>query len=216
MSWTQHRYILRCRGCDNVFFQTSSSNSEEYDYYRDEHGDEQVVHHETVQYWPALLGRKRPDWLIRLELFTDERAALNDALEELYGALNSDLKALSAIGVRTSFDIAAELLGVESSKAFSEKLDALVAAGHIGIVDRDRLETLVDAGSASAHRGWKPTKDDLNVMLDVLEHFIHSAIIAPQEREELDKRAAAIKAKVPQRKKKTRAPTTKTAPSGNG
>ena len=201
MSWEENWYTLRCRGCDYTFFQNSSNNSEDYDHYYDEHGDEQVVHHETDFYWPALLKRKRPEWLKDVGEISDDSSALHDALSELYGALDNDLVTLSAIGVRTAFDVAAELLGVNPTKTFAEKLDALVANGHIGIVDRERIETLVDAGSASAHRGWKPTKDDLEVMMDVLEHFIEAAFVGPQRRKSLDERAAAIKSRVPKRKK---------------
>jgi hypothetical protein len=123
---------------------------------------------------------------------------------ELYSALNNDLFILSGIGIRTTFDVASELLGVEPSKTFSEKLDRLVTQEHIGRVDRDRLETILEAGSASAHRGWQPRPDDLNTMMDILEHFISEAFIVPERKRRLDARAAEMRAKVPPRPRKKR------------
>ena len=35
---------------------------------------------------------------------------------------------------------------------------------------------LVDAGSAAAHRGWKPSFEDLSTMMDVLEQFVHRTL----------------------------------------
>jgi hypothetical protein len=122
-------------------------------------------------------------------------------MRELYGALDSDLRLLSAIGIRTCFDIAAIILGVDASIGFGRKLERLVELGKIGVVDKERLSVLIDAGSASVHRGWTPRLDDLNTMVDVLEHFVYEAFVAPGRRTKLDEKAKELKAKVPVRKK---------------
>lgn len=198
---TMHWRILKCRGCDHVFAQTVYTDSESYNHYYDEHGEEQVDYEESINYWPALLKRTKPAWLIHISGKGGERAALKDALSELYGALDGDLRALAAIGIRTCFDIAAELLGIDSTLTFAKKLDELVRAGHIAALDRSRLEALVEAGSASAHRGWRPSAEDVETMADALEHFLHSAFVAPEEKKALDAKIAAMKGNVPKRPK---------------
>lgn len=207
--WHRDWNILRCRGCEHVFVQTVATNSEDYDHYFDEYGQEAVHHDETVAYWPALSRRTVPDWIGRVSAFGEEKLPLKAALDELYGALENDLNTLASIGIRTTFDIASELLGVEPELTFAKKLDKLVDLGHIGVVDRERLAALVDAGSASAHRGWKPSQEDISIMADVLEHFIHAAIVAPEDRKLLDQRAASIRKKVPARKAAARKPPAK-------
>ncbi|MGH9915345.1 MAG: DUF4145 domain-containing protein [Pyrinomonadaceae bacterium] len=122
-------------------------------------------------------------------------------MTELYGALEGDLLTLAAIGVRTCFDVAAGLLKIDPSITFAQKLDKLVEAGHIGMLDRSRLATLVDAGSASAHRGWRPSSADVETMTDALEHFIHSAFVAPEEQNLLNAKLAKVKNNVPMRSK---------------
>jgi hypothetical protein len=43
----------------------------------------------------------------------------------------------------------------------------------------EELGAMVDAGSASAHRGWTPTTDDLDALMSNPEHFVERAFIAP-------------------------------------
>lgn len=198
-SWRKIWYMLQCRGCENVFVQTVSSNSEEYDHYTDEQGNDDVVYREIVKYWPALSSRKMPDWFEAGGIAGNDNAELDDALNEVYGALSGDLRRLAATGIRTTFDVASERLGIDPALTFKEKLQALVSAGHIGKHDEARLEVLVEAGSASAHRGWKPNSDDLETMAGILEQFIFDAIVQPSKKTLLDEKANKMKASVPVR-----------------
>jgi Domain of unknown function (DUF4145) len=133
---------------------------------------------------------------------------LDSALRELYGVLNNDLSMLAAIGIRTCFDIASELLKVDPALTFAEKLDALVDAKHIRQLDRQRLETAVEVGNATVHRGWKPKAGDLDKMATVLEDFVFDAFVQPHRRKRLDEEAAKVRGTVPPkptRKKKAAA-----------
>jgi len=196
-------FILKCRACDYVFVQTASTNSEEYHNSYAQDGSEETTHLESFKYWPALSKRKKPEWMPDYRADVDP---LSVAMLELYGALENDLRMLAAIGIRTAYDIASELLGIDSSLPFEKKLDALISSGRIGILDKDRLETMVDAGSASAHRGWRPSPNDLNTMMDVLEHFVEESFVAPTRKKELDDEAAKVKKTVPPRAKRKAAP----------
>ena len=188
-------YILQCRGCDYVFIQTSAIFSEDWDH--DEDGS--MFHNETHQYWPGLSKRKMPDWMVKYEIEAAEAANLHIALKEVYGALDNDLRSLAEIGIRTTFDIASGLLGINENLPFTRKLDELVASGRIGAVDRERLTTLIDAGSAAAHRGWRPNPAELGIMMDVLEHFILESFVTPARRKKLDAQAAKVRETVPPR-----------------
>jgi hypothetical protein len=200
-------YILKCRGCDHVFVQTVSTNSEDYDIPHEEDGPTGITYNETISYWPALSQRKRPKWMRDYGIDAENVDTLNVPMRELYGALDNDLRILAAIGIRTAYDIASELLGIDSSLRFEQKLDALVTSGRIGVVDKNRLEMVIDAGSASAHRGWRPTASDLDTMMDVLEHFIHDSFVVPHRRKELDEKAAKVKGTVPPRPTKAKGTT---------
>lgn len=202
--WHTDWYLLVCCGCEHVFAQSVSTNSEEYYQEYDRNGDVITIHDEVIKSWPARAKRPRPDWFQHgtVETSLENTHALDASLSELYGALDHDLNVLAAIGVRTSFDIAAEILGVDPDKIFRKKLDEMVAKNLIRDIEREHLDILVDAGSASAHRGWKPSLDDLNTLMETLESFIYSAFVLPAKREAAAAEIAKVKAKVPRKKTK--------------
>lgn len=191
--WTTDWFILECRGCEHVFALTVSTNSEDVDYDYGPDGEIVSFYPETLDFWPSRSKRDRPIWLSEIALDDVDTSPLEQSLSELYGALDNDLFSLAGIGVRTTFDIASELLGVDTSLTFAKKLDALVDGGHIGKADRSHVETLIDAGSASAHRGWRPTAGDLKTMMDVLEYFILSAFVEPERRKRRSEEVSRLK-----------------------
>jgi hypothetical protein len=200
--WNRDWFLLECRGCDHVFVQTVSIDSESFVYWYDDEGERQSAPEETVSYWPALEKRKRPDWMTDFGIAGVNHTELDEMLLEVYAALANDLRVLAAIGIRTTFDVAAELLGINPTQSFKGKLEQLVTAGHIGKLELSRLETLVDAGNASAHRGWRPKHDDLTTMMDILELFIHDAFVAPSKRSKLDAEIEKVKVRVPKKGEK--------------
>jgi hypothetical protein len=138
---------LECAGCGTIFFQI-----EQYDYsdMRKLEWDPEVgqnVLKPTLSHYPAETRRAEPDWLVDVR-----DVILRRLLRELYAALNSDLPVLSAIGARTVFDRASELLGVHPALGFDKKLDDLVTNGKIGSDEKAHLNVLIEAGSAAAHR----------------------------------------------------------------
>ncbi|MBZ9604003.1 DUF4145 domain-containing protein [Phyllobacterium chamaecytisi] len=198
--WWTTWYLLVCCGCEHVFAQSVSGNSESYDYDCDEQGRETRTPVEAITTWPAKFKRNRPDWFVDHRTVVDIPSfGIYRSLSELYGALDNDLNTLAAIGVRTTFDIASEQLGVASGLSFEKKLQAMVDCKLITESQSDHLGVLIDAGSASAHRGWQPSVDDLDTLMDVLEEFLHDSFVAPAKKKVADAKVAKMKAKVPPR-----------------
>jgi hypothetical protein len=94
----------------------------------------------------------------------------------------------------TVFDCSSEELGIDPGLTFDKKLAELQAKGKISVDERDTLRVLVDAGSAAAHRGWRPEIEELNTMMDVVETFLHRTFT-------LDDGIKKLKAAVPARSK---------------
>jgi hypothetical protein len=194
-------FLLQCRGCENIFCHTVKTFSEDYQHEWDEETQQDIiVMDEDVAYWPAVSGRKRPDWFAPMVFGWENSHVLREAMTEMYVALDNDLMRLSAAAIRTAFDIASEILGIDPNLTFAEKLDELVSTSRINGVDRERLETLTEAGHASIHRGWVPKTDDLGTMVDILEHFVHRAFVEPTLQRKLDEKSAELKKVVPPRK----------------
>ncbi len=185
--------ILRCRGCETVFFQTDEVFSEDVDYIYNPHTqeNESVLTHKII-HWPSPSKRSKPQWSTTLNAIDDDLGSL---FADIYIGLNNDLRVLAAIGMRTAFDRASELLDVDPAKSFREKLQELVDGGKIGLSEKDSLDVLTDAGSAAAHRGWRPSPGELDTMMNIIEGFLHRAFI-------LDKAAATLSQNLPKKQER--------------
>lgn len=165
--WGQIDYrILKCRGCDSIYFQKAEAFSEHTD-----HVGDYII---SYSYWPSPLKRERPAWLSDL---SSVDIPLHSILNEVYVALDNDLAVISATGMRTAFDRATELLGVDPAKTFQEKLGDLFSAGKVGEMEKTTLGVLADAGGAAAHRGWMPEPRQLATMMDIVEAFCYRNLI---------------------------------------
>ncbi|MFC3124333.1 DUF4145 domain-containing protein [Pseudoroseomonas globiformis] len=180
--WATEYYVLRCRGCDSTFFQKVDTHSEDTEPDFDDQGEAYFTPVERETYYPALAHRPRPEWFKETGKYISAMGPLDMSLTELYAAIDANLHMLSGIGIRTVFDIASEQLDVATHLPFAEKIAILVARQFVEEEDRDAITVLVDAGSAAAHRGFRPTERQLNHLMDVLEHFLDQAFVRPQKR----------------------------------
>ena len=190
-------FVLECCGCERVFFRRDFWFSEWETI--GEHpitGEPRMEGGVETTYWPAPVRRPSPDWLPELRA-TDE--TLWQVLSEMYEALNNDLRVLVAIAARTAFDRSSELLGVDAAISFEKKLTELVTLNKISGDEKQILETLIDAGSAAAHRGWRPDAQHLATMMEVVEAFLHRSFIVSDG-------ISRLKTSVPPRPPKKRGP----------
>lgn len=172
MIWsvTDH-FILECPACEKVYHQTDYVFSEDViDYYDPRTGEPEQDYTHKIDHWPPPSKRERPDWFSNSRLPDSD---LENLLDEVYKALDADLRVLAGIGIRTVLDRASELLGINPDKSFRAKLGDLLASGAIGAGEQEDLSALADAGSAAAHRGWKPTPQQLDTMMSIIEPFLH-------------------------------------------
>ncbi len=185
---TTYYYVIRCEGCEQISF------LEEFYFSEDEPPDRP-----RITYWPPKELRRRPSWLNDIW----EPRSVRLLFDELYKALDQDARVLAGIAVRTIFDGIAAHLNIDETKPFADKLKDLVANGDISKRERDSLEVLVDAGNAAAHRGWRPNANELNQLVDILEHFAKRVLF-------IDNNAKVLKPKIPPKTKHTKSKTRKT------
>lgn len=190
--------VLECRGCGAHYFKSNSSNTEDYhDYFDDESGAEEREYMETINYWPPAAKRKPPEWVMEIR-FKDR--ILGSLFDDVYTALSNNLGVLAAIGMRTVFDRASELLKIDPADSFWDKLNKLKGGDHITEKEKVVLDVLIDAGSAAAHRGWKPQPKQLNLMMTILEAFLHRAFLLEDIGAELGKDLPERQLKVAKKK----------------
>lgn len=145
---------VSCRGCKTAAIREKiiKDNTEE----------DQLI------YKPPRLWIQRPKWVEDLDSIDPTIYGL---LLEVYSAANDDQFRLLSMGVRSALDHVMTYL-VGDIGGFEKKLDEMVKKKHISENQKDLLLIVIDAGSATAHRGFRPAPALLEQMIAVMETII--------------------------------------------
>lgn len=180
---TEYR-ILKCLGCDFLYVEKVDLCSEDEEL-NDNGGWELIP---RVLYWPARRQREKPSWL-----HNPLPWAIFCLLEEIYSAVEARTFRLAAMGIRSLLErIMIERVGDQGN--FIKNVDKLQEAGYLSVRQRNALDTMLEAGHAATHRGWNPSVDDINVLLDIAEHVIQ--VIYHHEAQ-----ASSLEGKIPRRQR---------------
>jgi hypothetical protein len=150
--------VLQCCGCQEVTLyrlRWYSNGMNE----RDDEG----------MYFPPRVSRHSPDWARRLDLPEEYRGLL----DETYLALHTDCRRLAMMGARALID-AFITKNAGDRGNFKQGLAALVEEQFLVDKQREILETAVEVGNASAHRGHNPNSDTVETVMDIVENLIHN------------------------------------------
>ncbi|HEK3151427.1 TPA: DUF4145 domain-containing protein [Proteus mirabilis] len=188
---TNNYRLLKCNGCQTIFLHITHTNTEDvtfdYDY-------ENFNYIETYSTYPDYKNKEKiPAWVVKIQDKT-----LRNIMNEMYSARSSNSLILASIGLRTAFDRSSELIGIPADKPFNVKIKLLFEQGEIGSKDMELLSVLTDAGSAAAHRGWKPNEEQFDILLNILQGFVERKIVFNLTAEKL----GYIKSNIPPKKTK--------------
>jgi hypothetical protein len=148
---------------------------------------------ESTLYHPPLPFRLKPGWYNELPEF------YRLILDEIYDALDNELFFLASSGTRTALDmLIVEKIG--DIGTFKDKIERLLVEGMVDAAEKEMLLAVIDAGSASAHRNYRPNDEAINHMMDILEEIFHKMLIAPGRKEEFAAKAKALRDATPTRK----------------
>jgi len=153
IDWWDRYELLECAGCETVSLRHTS--------YFDPTG---VT---TVTLYPAPVARRKPQWLWKLP------GDIKQLLAQVYTALDSNSRGLALMGARAVLDMVL-VQQVGDVGSFQNKLQGLEKAGVIGGKNRAILEAALDAGSAASHRGYQPSTEDINAVMDILENLLQA------------------------------------------
>ncbi|WP_157654554.1 DUF4145 domain-containing protein [Burkholderia ubonensis] len=170
---TEHS-LLECKGCETVFYESSSWNSEDVDHWYAPNGEMRVSYFREKNTYPKPESRTKPMWFDTLYKVDEP---LHKILGEMYVAYDNRTLILAAIGLRTALDRATEVLGIDPAMKFVEKMAALREGGWIGDTEKEILEVVTNAGNAAAHRGWEPDEHEAAHLLMAMEVFLQRAFV---------------------------------------
>ncbi|MDP9768035.1 UNVERIFIED_ORG: hypothetical protein J2S99_001401 [Atlantibacter hermannii] len=183
----QH-HLLQCNGCETVFYQINENFSEHttHKYINGEWADVPI---DMVTTYPPVESSKIPIWISKLESVDGQ---LFHIFNEIYFSYSADNFTLASIGLRTIFDRTTEILQIHPGLRLNEKVEKLKSEGFIGDTESKVLSSVIDAGSAAAHRSWSPKKVEFEQLLEVIESFVQRTVLGK-------KSLAHITEKIPER-----------------
>jgi len=121
---------------------------------------------------------------------------VGDCIKEIYIALRNQSLRLAVMGIRALLEqIMIDKVGDQGS--FKENLDAFEEKGFVSKSQRVILEPVLEAGHATMHRAFKPTKADIGTLMDITENIIESIYIN-------EHRASKLSKRVPKRSRKAK------------
>lgn len=188
--------MLECAGCHTVTFLHRHWFSEETEITKS--GPEPII---NIELYPPAPRRKKPEWGITLLLGLKPNeywiAHLHD---DIYQALGLKAYSLASMGIRAIVDfVVTSKVGDKGS--FADKLQRMQDQELINNTEVGMLSAAFDAGSAAAHRGYRPPEEDVYLMLDVTEHLLQQLYIVPVQQEMHAMAAEALKARTPRRER---------------
>lgn len=172
ISWSTYYDLYECCGCESVVLRRRFVFSE--------------IDEVEEDFYPPPISRTQPKWFKELP---DEYGEL---LNEIYHALHADTLRLAVMGARTLIDIFMTSK-LNDIGGFDVKLKQLETDGYISAKNRNVLDAALNAGHATIHRNYKPKKEDVELIMDIIENLI--------QHEVLEKSAASLQQTTPIRKK---------------
>lgn len=166
--------MLKCMGCDNIALRHTSWNSED---------DER-----PVNYFPPAIFRPSPAWFadLRLELSPQDKF-VEPLLREIYVALQNNQPRLAAIGIRSLLENVM-IAKTTDQGTFGKNIAEFERLGYVSKVQRERLETIIDAGHAATHRAFLPSNEDVITLVNIAEHIIESVYLHETKIDDLKSR----------------------------
>lgn len=173
---------LQCAGCDGIKLRHRNWFSEE---------DE-----DTVTFFPPAIFRKKPDWLNQFWVQLDvENAFVYSRLDEIYVALQHDLVALAAMGIRSLLERIMITKVGQDFGTFARNSTEFEKLGYLSKKQHERLDAILDAGHATIHRAFEPSKADIITLVDLTEHIVETVYLHESQVEQLKMRVPARKQK---------------------
>ena len=176
--------MIRCCGCETIALRENKWNSED--------ADHRCKPEDHIQYYPPAIFRPEPRWLNQFGKICPGNSFIEELLKEIYIALQNNLRRLAAMGIRALLEHVM-IAKVGDKGTFQKNVQAFLDAGFISPTQRSFLEAVLEAGHATMHRAYEPTKDDLVTLMDIAETTIESSYLH-------ERRVQQLQGRIPPRK----------------
>ena len=181
MHWWSEHEMLKCLGCDTVSLRETHWNTEG----TDEFGKPE----RTVFHFPPAKFRREPARLHEPSthlIFNVDKPFIGDLVHEIYICIQNDCHRSAAMAVRALLEqVMADKVGDHGS--FTNNMDQFEREGFISAKQRQFLDTAIEAGHATIHRAFKPSREDLVALVNIAESVVEAAYLNETRADQLKK-----------------------------
>jgi len=173
--------LLECAGCEEIYFQKEVYRRA-IDFETETEEEAGSFFGPEFQHWPSAGLRPFPTWANQLKQIEPD---LYEWLSDTYFSLDNGRYAIAAISIRTTIDLSLIKTGCPEGLRFVEKVSWAVEKQLILPSERNAFSTLIDAGSAATHRGWRADFDQIEKIVTQFEVFLHRMFFIADESKNL-------------------------------
>ena len=173
ISGTDTYSLIACGGCETIHLKHDSTFSEDT-----ELDGSAIV---TTNYYPPATSRRTPTWLgSKNSPFWYGGTVIEQWLKEIYSAVQNDSRRLAVMGIRSLLEtVMIEKVG--DSGSIGTNVKNFIAEGYIAQKNEETFRLQVEAGHAGMHRNYVPTKEELDVLLNITESLIETVYVNPHQ-----------------------------------
>lgn len=161
--WKCDYQVVRCCGCDEISFRTSTMEESEISY--DEDGNEVMI--------PRVCNYPHKEEEISQLNSWNVPADVSAVLTETIKCLNTNCLRLAAAGCRAVVEAICKDKTIVG-KTLEQKINSLSTKGLITRSDRDRLHAVRFMGNDSIHLMQEPDKEELLIVFDIVRIMVEN------------------------------------------
>lgn len=169
--WEVRNETLKCLGCDTISLRRTITDNVDVDNF-----GRPVP---FISYFPPAAFRKKPEWLsdlARRYIFDSDKSFLKDLIDEIYICVQNDCRRAACMAIRALLEqVMINKIGDKGS--FPKNIAEFQEKGFISTTQKNFLETVIEAGHASMHRAFKPSKQDIVALVNITESVIESSYV---------------------------------------
>jgi hypothetical protein len=175
-SWTEEYAIIECLGCENISFLNVSGDSDmvEFD---DFNNTFEYLTDKKIYPYCLTFGKE-------LEHIWDVPISIRDIYKETIEAFKADLFLLTAGGLRAIIEATCNHLEIKN-ESLQKRIDLLQKKEFLTKAESKRLHSIRFLGNDALHEMEKPKKEQLYILLGIVNHLLENLFIQDKQIEGL-------------------------------
>ena len=168
LSWNEDFFVIECSGCETISFVQEYGDSDMYNMNEE---DSSYGYYTEEKIFPLYL-----DSGVELTYKYLLPPTIKEVYDESINALKSKCYILTAGGFRAIIEALCNHLKIKKSD-LSVRIDLLHEKGHLTINESKRLHSVRFLGNDSLHEMEVPKKEQLIIVLEVINHLLENIFI---------------------------------------